>query len=269
LDVEQVGPQRRATGEDACPSAVRGAHVQQDIPAVALAETCRVVGERVPLWAFHRERLARGGCGGDLLAEVEGSLAGAIARFEGARSSRLRAHIEIGTDGHVAVEVARRLSSLDVVNGPRLVPVSISELPSSGPALPASASKPADRSWWDSMAKIARRLGGHQALVCDADGFVIDGSSATVWAVVGACLVTAPAPPAVAGVARAFIVREAPRLGVPVAVRALHASELDQASEVLLSNAFGGVVAVRDRGGAVTDVLRGLFATMWRPGPGG
>jgi branched-subunit amino acid aminotransferase/4-amino-4-deoxychorismate lyase len=232
-------------------------------PVLALAETCRVIGREVPLWAFHRERLARGGCGDELLADVERSLADAIAAYSGVRSSRLRAHLEVGTDGTIAVEVVRRLSSLDVVKGPVLVPVSSCDLADGRLVLPAGASKPADRSWWDAAARVARRRGGHQALIFAAGGAVIDGSSATVWAVIDDTLVTVPAPPAVAGVARAFILREAPRLGLEVSVRPLHLSEVEGAAEVMLTNAFGGAVAVRERGGPVTDAIRQLFGALW------
>lgn len=232
------------------------------LPSCALAETCRVVRFEVPLWELHRERLSQGGCGEALLADVEHCLAAAIRSYSGERTSRLRAHVEVAADGHVAVELARRLSSLDVVNGPVLVPVSVIDLPTP-PALPASAAKPVDRSWWDAASRAARRGGGHQALIFDSDGFVIDGSSASVWGLIEGALVTPPAPPAIAGVARRFVQRAAPALGVAVEVRPLRLQELELAEEILLTNAFGGAVAARGRGGPATAAVQSIFAEVW------
>jgi len=232
------------------------------LPSCAVAETCRVVGLEVPLWELHRERLSQGGCGEALLADVERRLETAIRSFAGERTSRLRAHVEVAADGSVAVEVARRLSSLDVVNGPVLVPVSVIDLPTP-PVLPASAAKPVDRSWWDAASRAAHRGGGHQALIFDADGFVIDGSSASVWGLIEGALVTTPAPPAIAGVARRFVQRAAPALGLTVRVRPLQLQQLESADEILLTNAFGGAVAARGHGGPATRAVQSLFADIW------
>jgi len=252
VDVEPVGPVADVHCEAYC-----------GLPRVALAETCRVVGTDVPLWPLHRERLFEGGCGEPLLGEIERALADAIAAYAGEHTSRLRAHLEVQADGSVMVEVVRRLSSLDIVNGPVVVPVRLRDLQVPPPALPACAAKPADRSWWDLAAREARRRGGHQAVVVDAEGFVVDGSSATVWAVIDGVLVTTPAPSAIAGVARRFVMDRAPDAGLEVEVRPLEWKAMEAADELLLTNAFGGAVAARGRGGVVTEVIRAMFAEIW------
>lgn len=76
-------------------------------------------------------------------------------------------------------------------------------------------------------------------------------------------LVTPPAPPAVAGVARRFLLARAAGVGCSTEVRPLRANEVECASEVFLTNAFGGVVAVRGRGGPATERVRALFAGAW------
>lgn len=242
------------------------------LPPVALAETCRVVGEAVPLWPFHRERLGEGGCGDDLLDVAERALFDAVRTYVGDRTSRLRAHLEIETSGVVSIEVERRLSSLDVVNGPVLVPVSAHDLGAARDGrpdaahLPACGAKPADRSWWDAAAREARRLKGHQALIVDESGSVIDGSSANVWLAWGATLATPAAPPAIAGVARRLVLARAEEVGLRTDVRELRLEDVESADEVILTNAYGGAVAARGRGGSAERALRELFASVWDSG---
>ena len=251
MDVEPLGVHQSLTG-----------HPTEGCPGIALAETCRVVSDGVPLWPYHRARLRDGGCDEHVIANVEVALADAIASYGGTRTSRLRAHLEVQPTGEVSVEVERRLSSLDVVRGPL-----VADIPASSLGTPSSlgpcASKPADRSWWDAAAAQVRRRGAHQALICDAEGFVLDGSSASVWVVIGEEIITPPAPPAVAGVARRFLLDHAAEEGLCITIRGIRLSEIDSADEVFLTNAFGGAVAVRDRGGPMTVRVQALFAGVW------
>jgi branched-subunit amino acid aminotransferase/4-amino-4-deoxychorismate lyase len=136
---------------------------------------------------------------------------------------------------------------------------------SSLPTLPAHAAKSADRRYWDGPMRLAHLRGADQAVLVTEDGLVVDGGSATVWALLGGALVTPPAPPAVAGVARRLIVREvAPLAGVSTAVRPLKWTEVEAAEELLLSNAVGGLVAVRGRGGRVAELLGEAWKTAMR-----
>jgi branched-subunit amino acid aminotransferase/4-amino-4-deoxychorismate lyase len=238
--------------------AVRATSGRAAVPAVPLRETCRLVSGRVPLWPYHRRRLASGGCGEDLLAAADTAVAREAAGWQGPNSSRLRLTLIVTPDGLVDARVQRRLSSLDVPGGPRAVQVAV-DCP---PDLPPGAAKPADRAWWDAAQRAARALGAHQAVLM-RDGRVLDGGSATVWAVVDGVLLTPPAPCAIAGVARAFLLDQCACSGMPVRVCDLDAGVLADADELFLTNGFAGAVAVRGRGGAVFERVSALFEQMW------
>lgn len=229
-------------------------------PRQALRETCRVVAGRIPLWPYHRARLVAGGCEGAVLDEVEQAAAAAASEWNGTSSPRVRLSLTVSRDGAIAVGARRRLSSLDVPGGPVAVRVDVAE----PPQLPAGAAKPADRSWWDEAQRRAAFEGGHQAIVVGPDGNVIDGGSATVWIVEGATIVTPPSPPAVAGVARAFLMQAAPDTHMRIEVELLSWKRFLAADEAFLTNAFGAAAAIRDRGGMVFRAVESIFDEMWR-----
>ena len=238
-----------APGEDARPQ------------TVALKETCRVVADgRVLLWPLHRERLAEGGVPEPLLRDADDLVALAAAEHSRRhpRTARLRLTLTVSPAGELSVQVARRLSSLDVPGGPVGIVVESHDLP----PLARGAAKPADRSWWDERQREARARGGHQALIA-CDGVLVDGGSANIWLVDGMRLLTPPAPPAIAGVARRFVLREAIGVGLHAEVTSLTPADLDAADEAFVTNAFGGAVALRGRGGPVTERVSGLFARVW------
>ena len=153
----------------------------------------------------------------------------------------------------------QRLSSLDVPGGPVAAFVQVD----SPPWLPPGAATPADRSWWDEAQRRAGWAGAHQAIIVCGDT-VIDGGTATVWSVTDGVVTTPPAPDAVAGVARAFLLDALSAAGTPVRVEPLSPRELAKADEAFLTNAFGGAVAVRGRGGPVFDRVAAIFAELWR-----
>lgn len=229
-------------------------------PRQALRETCRVVAGRIPLWPYHRARLVAGGCEGDVLEGVEEAAVAAASEWDGANSPRVRLSLTVSCDGAVAVSAGRRLSSLDVPRGPVAVRVDVAK----PPQLPAGAAKPADRSWWDEAQRRAVFEGGHQAIIVGPDGHVIDGGSATVWIVEGTTVVTPPSPPAVAGVARAFLMQAAPDTHMRIEVEPLSWERFRSADEAFLTNAFAAAVAVRDRGGMVFRAVASIFDEMWR-----
>lgn len=228
-------------------------------PAVPLRETCRLVSGRVPLWPYHRRRLASGGCGEEMLLSADTLVEREATGWSGPRSSRLRLTVVATPDGRLDVRVQRRLSSLDVPGGPVAVSVEVDSVP----PLPANAAKPADRSWWDAAQLRARTLGGDQAVLVH-DGRVVDGGTATVWVVADGVLLTPPAPDAVAGVARAFVLDGCGRAHLPARVGRVDASTLDDADELFLTNAFAGAVAVRGRGGPVSEAVTAEFAHVWQ-----
>ena len=227
-------------------------------PPMPLRETCRLVAGRVPLWQYHRARLARGGCGSELLEEAARVVDDAAASWTGQASSRLRLTLVVTPDGIAEATVQQRLSSLDVPGGPTTAFVQVG-MP---PWLPPGAAKPADRSWWDDAQRRARWAGGHQAIIV-CNGTIVDGGTASVWAVADGVAVTPPAPDAVAGVARAFLLDALVRAGIPVHVEPLSPHAFLAADEAFLTNAFGGAVAVRERGGPVFDRVAAIFAELW------
>jgi len=222
-------------------------------PSVALRETMRVQAGEVPLLDYHLARLAMGGCGASVLARVRSrvaSLMEAPSRIEAGRLS-----VTVTTDGSVAAGTSEERSSLSVAGGPRLASVAIDRCPE----LPQRAAKPASRRFWDVAHRRARALGADQAALVSDDGRLIDGSTANIWIVRSGRLVTPLAPPAVAGVAREVVLDLSQALGLGVDEREVLAGELDSADEVFLSNAYGGVVAVRGRGGQITERVRSAF----------
>lgn len=228
---------------------------------MALRETCRLVGGRVPLLPYHRARLASGGCGRALLDAVDREVLEAAAAWEGSESSRVRLTVVVTAEGGIDVSVERRLSSLDVPGGPRIALVDVV----APPMLPPSAAKPADRSEWDDAQRRARATGADIAVLVDRQGLVIDGGTSTLWLAFGMRVVTPPAPSAVAGVARAFLLDALAREGTPAQVEPVPAEALDEADEVFLTNAFGGAACVRGRGpGPVFTRVAAIFDQMWR-----
>jgi 4-amino-4-deoxychorismate lyase len=229
-------------------------------PATALSETCRIVAGRIPLWPYHRARLVAGGCEGAVLEDVEVAAFRAAAEWNGGDSPRARLSLTVSPDGAVAVDAKRRLSSLDIPGGPVAVRVDVS----GPPELPAGAAKPADRSWWDEAQRRAAFEGGHQAIIVGPGGSVIDGGSATVWVVEGTEVFTPPSPPAVAGVARAFLMRAATDVHLHIEVEPVSWDRFVAADEIFLTNAFGAAVAVRGREGMIFRTVDALFDEMWR-----
>jgi branched-subunit amino acid aminotransferase/4-amino-4-deoxychorismate lyase len=217
------------------------------------------VSGRVPLWQYHRQRLASGGCGEAVLRAADAAMQREASGWTGPHSSRLRLTLVVTPDGRIDARVQRRLSSLDVPGGPTAVVV---EADGAAP-LPSGAAKPADRTWWDDAQRRAHALGGDQAIIVSSDGTVIDGGTSSVWVVIGGALCTPPSPDAVAGVARAFLLDACARAGVPARVEAFDAAALGGADELFLTNAFAGAVAVRGRGGRVFAAVAEEFAGLW------
>jgi branched-subunit amino acid aminotransferase/4-amino-4-deoxychorismate lyase len=226
---------------------------------VALKETCRVVGGRVSLWPWHRARLAGAGVASAALDAAERVVRQAAAEWEGAPTRRARLTLVLAPDSHADVQVAQTLSSLDVIGGPLVVRVDVAEQP----PLPTPPGKPADRSWWDVAHKRAEALGAHQAVMVAPDGTIVDGSTAAVWIAEGGVLYTPPAPPAIPSVSVAFVREQAPRAGLDIHMEPVTWQRFDAAEEAFLSNAFGGAVAVRGRGGAIFARVAELFAEAW------
>lgn len=231
-------------------------------PAVALRETMRVAYGRIPLLDRHLARLALGGTGPVVLAKVRTQVAEALAGVDPALAYA-RLGVTVTPDAEVAVGVTEQASSLSVSGGPAIATVQVAE----PPVLPAGAAKPASRRYWDLAHRTAERQGAHQAVLIDAEGRLIDGSTANIWLVSGGTLATPPAPPAVAGVAREVVFDIAAELGIPALERPLTLGDLDAADEVWLSNGVGGFVHARGRGGAVGEPIAERFEELFTPLP--
>lgn len=233
-------------------------------PATALRETMRVVAGRVPLLQRHLERLAVGGCGPTTLARVRAAVEVELAAADVA-APFLRLGVTVTPDGGVATGLSDQSSTLSVPGGPVAVPVEIAELPE----LPTGAAKPASRRFWDRAHHRADLAGAHQAVLHQPDGTLIDGSTANVWLIRDGVLLTPPAPPAVAGVARELVFDLARQLGIEACERVLTLHDLETADEVALSNAVGGFVSVRGRGGPIvarmSEAVERAFANDCSP----
>jgi branched-subunit amino acid aminotransferase/4-amino-4-deoxychorismate lyase len=189
---------------------------------------------------------------------VESEASAAVAGYDGRYSPRVRLTIEVAP-GLVFARCERRLSSLDVPGGPvlGLVTVDTIPMPAPGPA------KPLDRSPWDDALRRARAGGGDQAVLVALDGHVIDGSTASLWVVKDGALYTTPSPPAIPGVARAWLLGRADSLGLNARVSDLTPGDLRLADELFLTNALAGAVAVRGKSGPITSTVMAAFARMW------
>jgi branched-subunit amino acid aminotransferase/4-amino-4-deoxychorismate lyase len=226
-------------------------------PEVGLRETCRIVGDELPLWLRHLSRLASGGSGPSLLREAEARVTAALAA-RGPDDGLARLRMTVDPDRTIAVDIDAFATSLDVEDGP-----TFSLVTTEAPPLPQGAAKPGSREPWD---RVLAATDADQAVLVDEAGFVIDGSTASVWSVRGGIATTPPAPPAVAGVARGLVLEKAREHGIEVRVAPLTAVELGAADEVFFTNAVGGAVAARGRGGPVTERVRHLFASVWELG---
>ncbi len=219
-------------------------------PTVALRETMRVAHGRVPLLDLHLARLASGGTGPSVLAKVRAEVARVLCEVDPALEYA-RLGVTVTPDGAVAAGVTFEPSSLEVRRGLRIAPVEIE----AANDLPPNAAKPASRRFWDRAHRAAELAGAHQAILHLPDGTIVDGSTANVWLVREGWLLTPPAPPAVAGVARERIFDLAAELGISAEEYTLTLDDLVLAEEVLLSNAVGGLVAVHGCAGPVAERL--------------
>jgi len=169
--------------------------------------------------------------------------------------------LRVAVDGSVRVEVTTSPSSINVLGGPRIALVTSEE-----PHLPPGGAKPEDRSFWDRALEQARRAGADVAVLVSPVGHVIDTSQATLWLCRGDRLLTPPSPPALAGVSRRVVLDFAASLGLRVEEKLLFVEDMDTSDEVLLTTAVAGAVAVRDRGGPVTEALAKMFAQVFAGG---
>lgn len=91
----------------------------------------------------------------------------------------------------------------------------------------------------------AREAGAHEAVVLDAQGRVIEGTTSNVFAVRGGALVTPPEEAGILpGITRARLLGIAAEQGIAVRLERLDAGELAAADEVFLSSTLREIVPV-------------------------
>lgn len=90
----------------------------------------------------------------------------------------------------------------------------------------------------------ARAAGAHEALLLDAEGRVLEGTTSNFFVVVDGGLLTAPTGHILAGITRAHVISAAEREGLPVRQGAIGRPELDRASEAFLTSSLREVVPV-------------------------
>jgi branched-chain amino acid aminotransferase len=93
--------------------------------------------------------------------------------------------------------------------------------------------------------RAARAAGAAEALIVDGQDRVVEGATSNVFAVLDGVLVTPPESDGILlGITRETVLAVADELGVPVRLGSLPLSELDRASEVLVSSSIRELVPV-------------------------
>lgn len=117
----------------------------------------------------------------------------------------------------------------------------------------------------------ARAAGAHEALILNAAGEVLEGTTSNVFVVEGGALVTPPEDAGIlAGITRAHVLEVAGELGIPVRIEALPAARVAGAAEVLITSTLREIVPVvqvddrRIGTGAPGPVTRALHAAFRR-----
>lgn len=93
--------------------------------------------------------------------------------------------------------------------------------------------------------RVARAQGATEALLEDASGHILEGSTSNVFAVIAGKLVTAPETAAILpGITRAHVLAIAADMGLSVELRSPHKGELLRADEVFISSSIRELVPV-------------------------
>lgn len=90
----------------------------------------------------------------------------------------------------------------------------------------------------------ARAAGAQEALLLDAEGYILEGTTSNFFLVVEGELVTAPRTAILSGITRARVIALAGRLGLSVSYRGIGRNSLEAASEAFLTSTLREVVPV-------------------------
>jgi branched-chain amino acid aminotransferase len=106
----------------------------------------------------------------------------------------------------------------------------------------------------------ARARGAHEALVLDAQGLVVEGSTSNVFSLRNGALVTPPESAGILlGITRGFVLEAARELGLDVSERPLSVQELALSDEVFISSSIRELVPVVN--------VDGVAVATGKPGP--
>jgi len=120
----------------------------------------------------------------------------------------------------------------------------------------------------------ARARGAEEALVCDADGRVVEGATSNVFAVIGGDLVTpAESSGILPGITRGVVLRLAAitGAGLRVAQRPIEPAELERASELFITSSLREIFAItrvgartigRGDAGPITQQLHAAYRRL-------
>ncbi len=239
----------------------------------AVFEVTRVRSGRVPLLAWHRERLESGlaafrfGEASAVWDDVD-----ALLRDVGPRDGILRILVTRG-EGNVRAPLAsftpRRIVVFRDLPPAPTAPLRLAtiESPRVGPELPSQFAKYARYLPYLLANDDARLRGFDEALLLDTHGNVAEAATASVFAALGGLLVTPPRSIGILpSVTRRWILEKAGDLGVSCAERALTRPELAAANEVFVASSVRGLVPVGAVDGAVfprETPLRDRLARAW------
>ncbi len=114
----------------------------------------------------------------------------------------------------------------------------------------------------------AREARAYEALLCDADGFLAEGTTTNVFVVREGRILTPRSDGILEGITRAVIFEEARRAGIPIAEEIIEPDALRAADEAFLTSSVRGIVPIASvdgvelgggRRGPVTKRLQGLY----------
>jgi branched-subunit amino acid aminotransferase/4-amino-4-deoxychorismate lyase len=193
------------------------------------------------LWPWHRERLAatltRLGAPENVRLPDEEAIR-ELLKADGLKGpARVRVVARAGIESEWSV-VAAAVGCLETgleVGPARLV----LERWSGKPAL--AAHKMLNREKWDLARERAEQEGADDALLVDAEGHVLETSSANIWIRHGSVVLTPPAPERChPGIMRRWLIERGGDLGTAVRECDLKVADVAVADEVLMSNSVHG-----------------------------
>lgn len=197
-----------------------------------LIETMRVADGQVPLWPWHRERLlaSAAALGRTLPAQFPGpdELIRVASRLEPIGPAAVRLTV---TAGRLRLE-------------PRLLgPVRPWRACAAPGPPPAARHKTADRSLHEAAAAHAARRGCDEALWCNAQGDLVEGTISNLFVLVDGEVRTPPLDSGcLPGIARARLITCRSVLGRPVREARIDRSDLSRATEAFCTNAARGAI---------------------------